>query len=263
MDDDATKERRNLDRRKMNKRPQAHTALKSRLDELRAADKSEKTNQKTNMDTFIWGPTLWTLLNDCVFGIDTTVDTAPCKLYLIEFCLRLCPCHLCIPLSEHIAEQMRLGNLGVDPKLILWLAHNAVNKKLNKPLVRYDKIVKRYEASSFRDCDLIFTGFYTRLFDALSVLIHFHDMSIVYPILSCVAQIVPNRAQSTQLHAAARCVSVAELESAFKTILPGMKARMQAIGQNSTVTELNDVDVILTGTAPNVASFVFDNNIAL
>lgn len=254
----------------MDKREQTVTAIKRQVDILRKADKSVKPiltanakESRTNMDTYIWGPNLWTVLNDCVFGIETDVTATPYKLYLIELCLRLCPCALCVALSKQIADMIRDGQLGFDPKIILWITHNAVNKKLHKPLVRYDKIVKRYTASSFRKCSLIFTGFYMRLFDVLSVLIYYHDTSIIDPILSCIARIVSNPRESMLLLTAARSTTLGDLEHAFGKIVPGITADMQLIGENSTAAKLNDIDVILTGTAPNVASFVFDNNISV
>lgn len=217
------------------------------------------------MDTYAWGPRLWTLLNDCVFGIGErrklVTDDIKNQRRIIEACLEKCPCPLCVPTSLQLIEDMRSGRMGSEPRTILWQAHNRINAKLGKPMVRYDKIVKRYRASAFKHCPLVATGFYLRLFDTVCVLVHYHDIDAVRPILSAVAALVENRDERVALNKAAAAVTPEELEEAFEPLLPGVKGILARVGRQNASSALNDVDLILTCDACAHASFAPNNSV--
>lgn len=103
------------------------------------------------MPTSSWGPPTWNFLH--TMAEKAKEETFPAsKNNIFQFLMRICknlPCPIC---SAHATSLMKRINLAAiktpeDLKKVLFMMHNAVNRKKGKPLFEYSQI-KRYSSNN-------------------------------------------------------------------------------------------------------------------
>jgi hypothetical protein len=104
------------------------------------------------MNTEKWGNPAWTFLHTITFNY-SEAPTEENKLHMIELFSNLqhtLPCRYCRDSYRVFFRYINIrpfldGRMGLT--YWLYVIHNLVNLKLDKETVRFDKVVKRYEAS--------------------------------------------------------------------------------------------------------------------
>lgn len=104
------------------------------------------------MDTYFWGPSLWTAMHAITFDYpeQPTEDDKKNYRQFFHSLKTVLPCDTC---RQHYSKGIET-TLPIDKalqnrdSLTRWLVnfHNIVNERLGKPIVPYDNVKEKYEA---------------------------------------------------------------------------------------------------------------------
>jgi hypothetical protein len=105
-----------------------------------------------NLNTSIWGPSLWRVLHSFAFSLNYEKDQSVYSkkkqelLHFIESLQLLLPCEEC---RLHFQEYIQLHNPKKAQNLAYWTfdLHNSVNQRIGKPQFSYEDVSKMYEDS--------------------------------------------------------------------------------------------------------------------
>jgi hypothetical protein len=104
------------------------------------------------MDTYTWGPALWTALHSITFNYPDYPTAQDKYNHAVFFhsLKNILPCETC---QKHFRQGIE-QSMPVEPalesrdKLTRWLVdfHNKVNQRIGKPVVSYESVRDKYEA---------------------------------------------------------------------------------------------------------------------
>jgi hypothetical protein len=99
---------------------------------------------KLNLNTTVWGPSLWRVLHSLSFSIeDGNKNDRKNFLDVLESLRSLLPCEDC---RQHFCAYMKENNPNEAADLAVWTFdfHNAVNTRLGKPQYGFNDVSKLY-----------------------------------------------------------------------------------------------------------------------
>jgi hypothetical protein len=103
------------------------------------------------MQKSVWGPITWNLIHTMVLKVKDTINSnqlSELKNIILRILHNL-PCPYC---TSHAISYIKQSNYKVinninDLRIFIFQFHNAVNKRLNKPLITYEEHAQLYNKS--------------------------------------------------------------------------------------------------------------------